>query len=79
MSAPDALYDLAVNRAAVFLRGARPTDAHAALKEWHARTRFARRVPLEDVIARLELKPPGDWHWHGGPNGTWQRGKARFP
>ena len=79
MSVPDALFDLAVNRAAAFLRGARPSDEDYALSEWHARTRFARRVPLRDVIERLRQKPDGEWHWAGGPNGAWHAGKARFP
>lgn len=79
MSAPDALFDLAVNRAATLLRGARPTDEDAALREWHARTRFARRVPLHEVAARLASKPLGDWHWAGGPGGAWRPGKPKFP
>ncbi|ADV67977.1 hypothetical protein [Deinococcus maricopensis] len=79
MSAPDALFDLAVNRAANTLRGLRPADRAAALAEWHARTRFARRVPLPDIEARLETRPDGAWHWAGGPGGAWQPGKARFP
>lgn len=79
MSAPDALFDLAVNRAATFLRGARPGDREDALSAWHARTRFARRVPLADVLARLDRKPPGEWHWTGGPGGEWRAGKPRFP
>ena len=79
MSAPEALFDLAVNRAAAFVRGAKPSDFAAALAEWHARTRFARRVPLPDVLVRLNRKPPGEWHWAGGPNGEWRPGKAKFP
>lgn len=79
MSAPDALFDLAVNRAAALLRGARPTDRAAALREWHARTRFARRVSLGEVEACLARKPEGEWHWSGGKNGGWQAGKAKFP
>ncbi len=79
MTAPDALFDLAVNRADAALRGLRPTDREAALIEWHARTRFARRVPLDQVTRCLDLRPPGAWHWAGGPAGGWQPGKARFP
>ena len=79
MSAPDALFDLAVNRANATLRGLRPTDRAAALREWHARTRFARRVPLEAVTDCLDRRPAGEWHWAGGPGGSWQPGKARFP
>ncbi len=79
MTAPDALFDLAVNRAAAFVRGARPTNLRAALSEWHARTRFARRVPLDPVLACLAARPEGEWHWAGGPGGAWRPGPPRFP
>lgn len=71
--APHALFDLAVNRAAQARRG-------STLEAWHARTRFARRIPLDDIRKALQLKPTsGDWHWQGGPQGSWQPGKAQFP
>lgn len=78
---PDALFDLAVNRADAALRGLRPGDPARALAQWHARTRFARRVPLGAVAEALRLKPsaPGEWHWAGGPGGGWAPGKAPFP
>lgn len=77
---PDALFDLAVNRAAAALRGLRPGDPGAALATWHARTRFARRVPLEAVRAALLTRPQGgEWYWSGGPVGGWQPGRAPFP
>ncbi|GHG03122.1 hypothetical protein GCM10017783_14290 [Deinococcus piscis] len=78
---PAALFDLAVNRAAAALRGLQGTAAERALRQWHARTRFARRVPLPEVARALALRPPiGDpWHWTGGPEGCWQPGKAPFP
>ncbi|GGR05592.1 hypothetical protein [Deinococcus ruber] len=89
MTAPDALFDLAINRAATTLAGLgyfglgqRPglQQAAAALSEWHARTRFARRVPLEQVLRCLELRPDGrEWHWEGGPEGEWRAGRAAFP
>lgn len=88
-AAPDALFDLAVNRAWAALRGVRPgAGARAcdtALAAWHARTRFARRVPLEAVKVALLARPPGGdaagegWHWSGGPAGGWQPGRAPFP
>ena len=67
-AAPPALFDLAVNRAWATLRGLRSADPAAAplssslassflassfLGGWHARTRFARRVPLDAVKAAL--------------------------
>ena len=78
---PAALFDLAVNRAGAALRGLRPGDPAPALAAWHARTRFARRVPLEAVLGALRQRPaaPGEWHWSGGPGGGWVEGKAPFP
>lgn len=84
-AAPDALFDLAVNRAWAALRGLRPADPAAALASgflpgWHARTRFARRVPLDAVRGALACRPAsGEWHWAGGPDGGWTEGKAPFP
>ena len=79
MSAPDALFDLAVNRAATALRGVPSTARDAALAVWHARTRFARRVPLAEVRRCLSQRPGEGWHWSGGPQGEWHAGKAAFP
>lgn len=74
---PAALFDLAVNRAALVLRGLGRADALAA---WHARTRFARRIPLSQIRAALAEKPAeGEWHWAGGQAGGWRSGKARVP
>ena len=74
---PGALYDLAVNRAWSVLRGVGQPGTLAA---WHARTRFARRVPLGQVRSALAKHPgPGEWHWAGGPHGAWVPGRAPFP
>ncbi|PTA68950.1 hypothetical protein [Deinococcus arcticus] len=79
-AAPPALFDLAVNRAWAALRGLRPAQPGAALGAWHARTRFARRVPLAAVEAALAARPPGgEWHWTGGEQGAWVPGRAPFP
>ncbi|AIZ45875.1 hypothetical protein QR90_13535 [Deinococcus radiopugnans] len=84
-AAPPALFDLAVNRAWAALRGspsstAASAQASAFLAGWHARTRFARRVPLDAVRAALAQHPGGgEWHWAGGPTGGWTEGKAPFP
>ncbi|CAM3848937.1 hypothetical protein [Deinococcus frigens] len=87
-AAPPALFDLAVNRAWAALRGFPSSDltsaqASAFLAGWHARTRFARRVPLDAVRAALQGHPGqqagGEWHWAGGPEGGWTAGKAPFP
>jgi hypothetical protein len=79
LTAPDGLFDLAINRAANLLRGLPAAGREAALAEWHARTRFARRVPLTQVWVCLDARPEGEWHWQGGPSGAWQPGKAAFP
>jgi hypothetical protein len=74
--AANAIFDLAVNRAASFLRGAGP---NASLEEWQRKTRFASRVNLESVRAALEVKPAGACFWTGGEAGGWQPGKPRTP
>lgn len=87
MTAPDGLFDLAINRAATTLQGlgllglrdSGGQQATAALTQWHARTRFARRVPLPQVLACLSLRPAGEWHWAGGPGGGWNAGRGAFP
>lgn len=77
MSAPEAIFDLAVNRAVAFVRGA---GSSVKLEAWHARTRFASRVSLGAIRAALETKPAdGEWHWSGGPSGSWRPGRARTP
>ena len=88
--APAAIFELAVNRAATTLlglglmesvtSGMESRQAQAALQEWHARTRFARRVPLSEVVRCLSLRPAqGNWHWTGGEEGGWAQGRAAFP
>lgn len=83
-AAPDALFDLAVNRAWAAQRGVGGSGGLGhpdVLAAWHARTRFARRVPLAEVRRALALHPAtaGPWHWAGGPQGGWLPGKAPFP
>jgi hypothetical protein len=74
--AANAIFDLAVNRAAAFVRGAGP---NASLETWQTRTRFASRVNLELMRAVLETKPEGECFWSGGEAGGWQPGKPRTP
>jgi hypothetical protein len=76
-AARDAIFDLAINRAASFLRGA---GQYGLLEVWHSKTRFASRVELELIRVALEQRPKdGEWHWAGGEFGSWQTGKARTP
>lgn len=79
LSTPEGLFDTIINRADGFLRVSRPTNRLEALKAWHMRTRFARRVSLEMLLQILEGRPDGEYHWSGGENGSWQPGQPRFP
>jgi hypothetical protein len=74
--AANAIFDLAVNRAAAFVRGAGP---NASLEVWQTRTRFASRVNLGLVRAALESKPAGKHFWIGGEAGMWVTRKPRTP
>jgi hypothetical protein len=75
--ARDAIFDLAINRAASFLRGA---GQGGDLEVWHSKTRFASRVELELIRVALAQRPlVGEWYWAGGESGAWQAGKAPTP
>ena len=61
------LFDLAVERADTYLTRLLPgwelkkpsaQELAATIELWYLRTRFAYRVPLEDVVAVLLIKPP---------------------
>ena len=72
----DALFDLAVNRALSYaLRLGLPLDddkaLYGGLELWYLKTRFAYRIPLEDVITTLQSYP-GEGRWAGGKEGGWQ-------
>ena len=73
--AHNALFDLAVNRAArvTALLGIEH------LEIWHHKTRFAIRIPLEAIRTALENRPTGKYHWFGGEQGMWCEGKAITP
>ena len=84
--ARDELFDLAVNRALSYARRTRALeragDAAALARElelWVLRTRFAYRLDLLEVAARLTHAPPGEVHWSGGPTGAWRDGPAPRP
>ncbi|MFO7545798.1 MAG: hypothetical protein R6W77_09915 [Trueperaceae bacterium] len=81
--ARDALFDLAVRRAAQYAarlgllerRGADVDVVRLGLEPWYLKTRFAYRVPLEGVLAALAALPEGvdpeRARWRGGANGGW--------
>ena len=73
--AQNALFDLAVNRAArvTALLGM------GHLQFWHAKTRFAIRIPMALIRAAVECRPSGNYHWRGGKQGRWCEGKAVTP
>lgn len=72
------LFDLAVARADSYADrlGLARDDSEAlrlGLELWYLRTRFAYRVPLEDVVATLVRRPHGEGGsvWRGGRGGGW--------
>ena len=72
----DALFDLAINRALSYaLRLGLPLEDDGALygglELWYLKTRFAYRIPLDDVVATLRSYP-GKGSWQGGAKGSWQ-------
>ena len=80
------LFDLAVNRAFAYARRTRALerarDARTLARElelWILRTRFAYRIPLEEVAERLLAAPDGEVHWSGGPDGAWRAGRPPRP
>ncbi len=71
------LFDLAVARADTYTeRLGLPRGDSAALRAglelWYLRTRFAYRIPLEQVVAALTRRPEAGGTWLGGPDGGWQ-------
>lgn len=82
----DALFELAMNRALTYARRTRalervrePRALARELELWVLRTRFAYRIRLEQVAARLLTAPDGEVHWSGGPDGGWRDGPAPRP
>ena len=85
MSRPE-LFDLAINRASVYLDKLSVNPAmnsaetlHDKLELWYLKTRFAYRVPLKDVIDVLRERPDKLYFWQGGREGQWLRGKTPRP
>ena len=72
----DALFDAAVNKALAYARrlGVPLNDREklrAGLELWYIKTRFAYRVPLDDVMGALERCPDASYTWKGGAAGRW--------
>lgn len=77
----DSLFDLAMNRARAYLLHGYPNynswDDEAKLEQrlhaWYLKTRFAYRIPLSNIVAKLPSYPKdGELYlWQGGENGDW--------
>ena len=80
----DALFDAAVNRALAYATrlGVPLSDRetlYRGLELWYLKTRFAYRVPLEDVLDTLGSCPHASHHWQGGREGLWLPPIKRAP
>jgi hypothetical protein len=72
----DALFDAAVNKALAYaLRLGLPLDdperLRGGLELWYLKTRFAYRVPLDEVVAALSRATGAHSSWKGGAAGRW--------
>lgn len=72
----DALFDAAVNKALSYaLRLGLPLDdperLRSGLELWYLKTRFAYRVPLDEVVVALSRAPGPHSNWKGGAAGRW--------
>ena len=72
----DALFDLAVNKAAEYadrlgLPRGDVERTRLGLEVWYLKTRFAYRVPLTEVAAAVAARPATEAVWSGGRAGGW--------
>lgn len=72
----DALFDLAVNRSLSYANkvGLETNDKEKlkqGLELWYLKTRFAYRIPLDEIVTILQGYP-GKGEWVGGKGGEWQ-------
>lgn len=74
-----ALFDLAIARALSYATKLGLIDKklssralYRGLELWYLKTRFAYRIPLEDIIIILKTYPNDSSIWQGGENGSWQ-------
>ncbi len=77
--ARDPLFDLAVTRALSYasrlgILDAEANKLRADLEPWYLKTRFAYRIPLEELISALRTYPGGGYVWRGGKAGGWEVG-----
>lgn len=89
-----ALFNLAINRAYLYLSSSKgwsddATLVQQRLEPWYLKTRFAYRIPLDNIVQCL-LRYPRDTHeardthkaphkvsyrWQGGAQGAWHKKK----
>lgn len=77
---------MAVSRALAYserlggLDGERNRSALRDLLElWYLKTRFAYRVPLEQVVEVIMGYPGSGHYWRGGREGSWTKGENPRP
>ncbi len=72
----DALFDATVNKALAYAQRLGvplddPEKLRVGLELWYLKTRFAYRVPLDDVLGALRNCPDALYTWKGGAAGRW--------
>ena len=77
-SSRQALFDLAVNRAAEVAARLGGTSRRG-LEVLYLKTRFASRVPFDAVLDAVRCRPSADAHWEGGLEGRWRPGPPPLP
>lgn len=73
-----ALFDLAVARALSYATRLAVIDKNLSARDielWYLKTRFAYRIPLEDIIVVLQSYPNDNSKWSGGKDGSWKKPK----
>ncbi len=75
-----ALFDLALARALSYAtrlafidKGLSSKLLYDRLELWYLKTRFAYRIPLEEIVVILQSYPNDGSVWQGGKNGHWQK------
>jgi hypothetical protein len=71
----DSLFDLAIERALSYTKSLNISmqnkeEVQKHLELWYLKTRFAYRIPLEDIVEVLQHYP-GQGKWSGGKDGSW--------
>jgi hypothetical protein len=75
MVARDSLFDLAIERSLSYAKSLNISmqnkeEVKKYLEVWYLKTRFAYRIPLDDIVEVLQ-RYPGQGTWSGGKDGSW--------